>query len=59
MTMELDREVSITRDLPEYGLRAGDSAFVGVGVASALAEASPWRIEMRSILFHQTLRERL
>ncbi|WP_310486383.1 DUF4926 domain-containing protein [Chamaesiphon sp. VAR_69_metabat_338] len=26
MTMELDREVSLTRDLPEYGLRAGDIA---------------------------------
>ncbi len=24
MTMELDREVSLTRDLSEYGLRAGD-----------------------------------
>jgi hypothetical protein len=28
-----------------------DGAFVG--------EASPWRIDMRSILFHQTLRDRL
>jgi hypothetical protein len=26
MTMELYREVSLTRDLPEYGLRAGDIA---------------------------------
>jgi hypothetical protein len=26
MTMELDRQVSLTRDLPEYGLRAGDIA---------------------------------
>jgi hypothetical protein len=26
MTMELDREVSLTRDLAEYGLRAGDIA---------------------------------
>ena len=26
MTMELYQEVSLTRDLPEYGLRAGDTA---------------------------------
>ena len=26
MTMDLDREVSLTRDLPEYGLRTGDIA---------------------------------
>jgi hypothetical protein len=26
MKRELDREVSLTRDLPEYGLRAGDIA---------------------------------
>jgi hypothetical protein len=26
MTMELYQEVSLTRDLPEYGLRAGDIA---------------------------------
>jgi hypothetical protein len=26
MTIKLDREVSLTRDLPEYGLRAGDIA---------------------------------
>jgi hypothetical protein len=30
-----------------------DSAFVGVGKASALAEASPWRIDMRSIVSSQ------
>jgi hypothetical protein len=28
MTMELYQEVSLTRDLPEYGLRAGDIAIL-------------------------------
>jgi hypothetical protein len=30
-----------------------DGALVGVGGAFALAKASPWRIEMRSILFQR------
>jgi hypothetical protein len=28
MTMELHREVALTRDLPEYGLRSGDVAML-------------------------------